>query len=89
MAEQGVVEFALAPKDVRNITVKIMDENGKVLSQAYPEGPSFKMTYAAGTYAVLIDAQNAARQMTRPTTSNCTLLRLAMPLIPMMSSFDS
>lgn len=62
-AAQGVVEFDLSPKDVRNISVKIMGEDGKVLSQASADGPNFKLTYAAGTYTVLVEAGSYYKQV--------------------------
>jgi hypothetical protein len=54
-SEQGTVEFDISPKEIRNITVRIMDENGNIIAKASSETPAFKISFSPGNYIAAIE----------------------------------
>jgi len=53
--EQGTAEFDISPKEIKNITVRILNKNGNVIAKASSETPAFKINFPPGDYVAAIE----------------------------------
>jgi hypothetical protein len=54
-AVNGTVEFEITPKDVKNISVSILDHDGNVIARTRSDNSAFIISFPAGEYTAVIE----------------------------------
>lgn len=71
-AVKGTVEFEIAPKGVKNISVSILDHAGNVIARTRSDSSAFTISFPAGEYTAAIETDEYYKEEQIRITGNRT-----------------